>query len=475
MTESISKTTTMSLVRLLAVLICLLPAVVYGAERVRLKVTIIVTNEKGQPVPGAKIEIDRTGDTDDRGKPVKSITDVTDDQGRFSTTGDLRFFELTGKPHKIRVTAPGVEVPFEKEISDDALRAAAKDKELVVTFPAGNSKPQTVRLKVNGRVTNLTGQPVEKAQISMVKSAGGEVKETASGADGKYELSQEFQLSDGTVQVHILAPDYKPQIKDIKFSDLKPGEENLLAIDVQLAPEGTVFDDILLALKYLGLAGLLALVVVLGFKGWRFVDQWRKSAPVKTLTVSESLITEISRSLTDIKTSMVTKSDLNKEIVNLTDHITVSLHRVPPPPAPDGFPKNDVNRNQNQPRVEHMELPKTGLEGAQSSYRKLINKTLVSPDPIYLDVEGARSAAGKLQDSNIYLTQVSSSQSALVLFSDGGSIGWVYPNPKVAFRPAALKDVFPNLSEADYEAAKENVHPMNVRRLEEGRWLVDQN
>jgi hypothetical protein len=122
-----------------------------------------------------------------------------------------------------------------------------------------------------------------------------------------------------------------------------------------------------------------------------------------------------------------------------------------------------------------MELPKTGVEGAQSSYRKLINKTLVSPDPVYLDVEGARSAAGKLQDSNVYLTPANSSQGPLVLFSDGGTIGWVFPNPKVAFRPAALKDVFPSLSEIEYETARENVHPMNVRRLEGGRWLVERN
>jgi hypothetical protein len=103
----------------------------------------------------------------------------------------------------------------------------------------------------------------------------------------------------------------------------------------------------------------------------------------------------------------------------------------------------------------------------------LINKAPISTEPIYLDVEGARSIAGRLEDSNVYLTSVPHSQGAFVLFTDGDDSGWVFPNPTIGFRQVAIKDVFPELTENEFIVAKADIQPRRAKHLEDRRWLVE--
>ena len=103
----------------------------------------------------------------------------------------------------------------------------------------------------------------------------------------------------------------------------------------------------------------------------------------------------------------------------------------------------------------------------------LINKGPVSIEPMYLDVEGARSIAGRLEDSNVYLTSVPHSQGAFVLFPESDEYGWVYPNPTIGFRQVAIKDVFPDLTENEFNLTKADIQPRRAQHLEDRRWLVE--
>lgn len=108
---------------------------------------------------------------------------------------------------------------------------------------------------------------------------------------------------------------------------------------------------------------------------------------------------------------------------------------------------------------------------AKAAYENLVNKMQASPEPIYLVVEPPRSAGGKMEDKNTYLSELPHSNCSLVLIAEGNS-GWVFPNPKVAFNTAAVKDVFGTLTEVEYEANKLGIEPKHAERVDNGRWIL---
>jgi hypothetical protein len=474
------------LLSLFGVVLCMFAAVaVYGVERVQVKVIVKVSDVDGKPIPDAIVEVDRKGEKNEKGGALDQIKGSTNADGLYVTPGRAKFFELSGKPHRVTVTIPGVDELLQQEISDDNLRAAATKGELVVTF--GVKSPDAVKIKLNGRVTSANGQPIPKAEVSLLKSDGSTVTKITTGDDGKYELYSQSPLSDETLQVFIAATNFETQVKAIHFRDLRRGEENPLAIDVSLAPQKTdsTIDALLTILRYSWIPALFLIAAVLGFVARPFLEKLKGTFEARDqLTASEQYFKGLSSAVESVKQSTLTKSDLRIELTTFVDLVASAVKNAQPVvPANDGSSgRHDTNQRSNDGNApsyrptydsQEYELPKSGVEGAQSSYRRLLNKTLEST-PVYLDVEGARSAGGKLEDGAVYLTQVSTTQSPLVLFSDDdGNAGWVFPNPKVAFRQAALKDVFPNLSEADYEGAKETLQPMTVRRLHDGRWRVE--
>jgi hypothetical protein len=108
----------------------------------------------------------------------------------------------------------------------------------------------------------------------------------------------------------------------------------------------------------------------------------------------------------------------------------------------------------------------------------LLNREPSSANPIYLEVDASSSLLGRLADSNIYLSQVGSSQATFILFPDEGNdanVGWVFPNPALVFKEPALKDVFPTLTEAQFNGAKEQIEPVRLRQVGERRWKVDRS
>jgi hypothetical protein len=117
-------------------------------------------------------------------------------------------------------------------------------------------------------------------------------------------------------------------------------------------------------------------------------------------------------------------------------------------------------------------LTSASADGARLSYVGLMNRQPVTPEPIFLEIEESRGIAGKLEDSNVYLSAVSHSQGTFVLFTENGDSGWVFPNPTIGFRHAALRDVFPLLTAGEFAEARENIRPKPARRVEAKRWRI---
>lgn len=113
------------------------------------------------------------------------------------------------------------------------------------------------------------------------------------------------------------------------------------------------------------------------------------------------------------------------------------------------------------------------VERAYLSYQKLVNREQPDYDPLYLDADSRSTPLGKMADSTVYLNPAHTRQSTFVLFTEDNKVGWVFPNPVVAYSKAELGEVFPNLTEAMFESSRESIHPARVSRVDETRWKVD--
>lgn len=96
------------------------------------------------------------------------------------------------------------------------------------------------------------------------------------------------------------------------------------------------------------------------------------------------------------------------------------------------------------------------------------------PYPLYVDIHNLSSSMFLLE-FDVYLTEVSHSQSAFVLFTIDGEKGRVYPNPILRFRPSALSPLFPELTEEEFERNKENIQPCSAEKVADGRWRIVSN
>lgn len=111
-------------------------------------------------------------------------------------------------------------------------------------------------------------------------------------------------------------------------------------------------------------------------------------------------------------------------------------------------------------------------ERAHQSYLKLANRETPDQEPFYVEVPTKSTLFGKLADATVYLTNATHRGAAFVLFTEDDKLGWVFPNPMLSYRKASLKDVFPDLTEEVFDAAKERIEPVQVVRADEARWKV---
>jgi formylglycine-generating enzyme required for sulfatase activity len=118
-------------------------------------------------------------------------------------------------------------------------------------------------------------------------------------------------------------------------------------------------------------------------------------------------------------------------------------------------------------------------QSVEASYANFLCGGTVSPEPIYLNVAGSGSLEEMLGQGRLVLEV--SPAGALVLFreTDGGKGGWVYPNTRLRYRPAALCSVFPNLTASQFESLREGktqsvsgVAPLRVSMVDPSHWEV---
>jgi len=137
-------------------------------------------------------------------------------------------------------------------------------------------------------------------------------------------------------------------------------------------------------------------------------------------------------------------------------------HRLDAPP-PGGMTQS-ASRNASQGA--------SSREKALRSYNSLSNGGSVDREPLYLVADVKSTPAGKMADDNVYLLEESNRQTTFVLFTDDDKTGWVFPNPVMPFREAALKEVFPRLTESGF-GFKDSIEPVHVTRAGDWRWKVE--
>jgi len=108
---------------------------------------------------------------------------------------------------------------------------------------------------------------------------------------------------------------------------------------------------------------------------------------------------------------------------------------------------------------------------AKSFYQRLVAGGSVKNNLIYLDSKKSASRDG-LTKNEEFLREVSHAQGAFVLFISSDYQGWVFPNPKLIFRPDSLRSLFPNLTAERFDNSKEIIEPVPVVRVGKGRWKV---
>ena len=107
---------------------------------------------------------------------------------------------------------------------------------------------------------------------------------------------------------------------------------------------------------------------------------------------------------------------------------------------------------------------------AISFYTNISSGGDVSSNLTYLNAEKKMSAHAALIDEDIFLREVAH-KGTFVLFRDN-SHGWVFPNPRLVFRPKAFRPLFPFLTKEEFNDSKCSIKPVRVISAGPGRWQV---
>jgi len=171
----------------------------------------------------------------------------------------------------------------------------------------------------------------------------------------------------------------------------------------------------------------------------------------------------------EIKRLLVEIRDTLKTAFPLTGKPPV----VPAPPPAAAVSTNVVPAWQREKTGQVASDVRPLHERAKSLYRSLVRGGVVFPEPTYLITEPKPTSMDSFKDSDVYLEEVLNSQGTFVLFSDPNGQGYVFPNPGLYFMENALRSVFPGLERDFFERSKEEVDPVRVSQVGDGRWRVD--
>jgi hypothetical protein len=471
------------------------PAKLQTREFVRITLTIKVSDESGQPVANAKISIPRQGVNADN-QPLMDISAGTNAKGEYTKL--LTDFQLTGTPHKIIVTAGDRKV--EEPLPDQQLREAKSTGNGVLVVPVSLKKQrqggQEQKLTISGTVTDQFGRPISAAVISLSarsSAPGGPATEatTKSGSDGRFELPDvEFEPEDARRNLKVSATRFQDFEITLTNEELGTSSNNILHLNpIRLVAQISVFQQIKNFLDWVfWTVGLLTVLMLGTYLVYR-THRWRthksnQSPPPRTPSPTGELVLKIYEDLQEIKNSMLTEAKLGPA---LTQSLNARFGEQGEQKS-NNQQQNDKStskgdsttlerdpvsaRDDAESIVPQVELGRDPQRIAQEAYQNLLNKNPVDPEPVYLDVEPPRSAAGKLEDKTVYLTQVSHSNAALVLFTANNSAGWLFPNPKLVFSTAAVGAVFLDLTETEYQAKKYELEPRQAVRVDDARWKI---
>jgi len=480
---------------------------------VTLNLTVTVTNgQTGNPVPNAKILIPRKG-KNSGGQTLRDINGVTNANGIYTKSNVD--FELTGSPHKVLISNQQNTPLAEKVLSDDDLLAAFKGKNLPVDIEVGDSRkppPNVAKLGVDVKVTvKEGGAPLRGASVVILPpDADGrqarpvEVKENQV-TPGTYSTPiTEFLLTGTPHRLVVNGGGFAESVTDLTDEELlAAAAAGNLARSVELTKSEPTTERLVyigdLILRGLGLLSLAAFTVWVCLRVYRYArgGEGGKSTTEVSPKSAESggdtlqLVLQI---VTTMRDRAVTKEDLQAKLDAAVEKILNGQKAAAEAARasstgttgydgsqggagswPNSVSGGSVGRSdatwmggqQTPPMPER-------YAGAEQGYLRLAAKQPQSPgeEPCYLEVEESSSIAGKLEDSTVYLRQVGNSQGALVLFRDGSDSGWVYPNPTIGFRRAAVKDVFPKLTD-EFDGSRDRVAPKLVTKVGDNRWRVE--
>src|SRR6185295_7206925 len=296
---------------------------------------------------------------------------------------------------------------------------------------------QEQKLTISGTVTDQFGLPISAAVISLSarsSAPGGPATEAIikSGSNGRFELPDvEFEPGDAARKLKVSATRFQDVEITLTNEELGNSSNNILHLNpIRLVAQPSVFQQNKNYLDWLfWTVGLLTVLMLLTYLVYR-THLWRthksnQSPPPRIPSPTEELL-KIYEDLQEIKKSMLTEAKLGPA---LTQSLNARF-------GEQGEQKSDnqkqddkstskgdsktlerdpvLARDGAQSKVPQVESVRDPQRIAQEAYQNLLNKNPVDPEPVYLDVEPPRSAAGKLEDKTVYLTQVNHSNAALV-------------------------------------------------------------
>lgn len=138
----------------------------------------------------------------------------------------------------------------------------------------------------------------------------------------------------------------------------------------------------------------------------------------------------------------------------------------------------DALQSTNEPFILDQGTPSLNglsLHNARAAYRALIAGNKLIPDPLFLKAEATSSLSDMFGKGEVFLSETEHGAFILLRATDIDKRGWVFPNPSLYYRGEALRPVFPNLKENEFNHRKQSIDPVAVSQVGKKRWVVGQN
>lgn len=445
---------TLRFVLLVLVAICAMPVSRAEAQQEQVKVKLIITvkGEDGAAIPNAQIRIPRQG-VSNEGYELGEIEGDTNKKGVWEDEEDSRHFLKSGDPHRVIVTAPGYkDIDDNKFLSFAYLQDAVRQQKphsFLITMKRKNEGDGGASR--DGGTGGGGSNPNAGGGTTGGGSTGGGTTAGGGGGGGSGGGNNGSNFGSG-IAVWTLAA-------------MNTG------------------------LWWLGLLSVLLLVVAsLAYFGFdRRVEIY--TAGETTLRKDVAFLINEALTLKNRVESVITQqTEQRNRLIGLTDSLAVIKRELDQRPvnttegrgtgygssgnqslSAAGMDEPTIMRQRSEMQTNTL----SPVGEARAAYQSLVVGASSGHQVIYLSAAGG-PAMGKLQDKNVYLVEDDShGQGAFVLFPARNGGGWVFPNPALRYRASALRPLFPELTEEQFEGDKPGIEPRPASKLPDGRWCVE--